>query len=491
MSSKPSSRIAEEDKVPFWGKVAYASAAPVDWFAVGLAFWVLWMPIWNIGYGIGPGILGLILMVYRAWDALADPFMGTLSDNTRTRWGRRRPYIFIGAILCALMIPLLWNPPEFVQNWQPTLPFVGQDHEISGLVIYITGIGLILFTCFTVWAMPYYSLMLEMTPSYDERTRIAGFRSGFTQLGIFAGSWVLALASSNFFLSEQTGEPDVTKGIGVVSFGIAGLVLILGVLPAIFMKERYYKKETVKQKSIPLMKGIRDTMNIKPFWMLSGFIVLTMFGQGIVSKLGIYLNIYFVNEGGLQNSYMIEGWKGSVMAVAGIASIPFWTWICEKFDKKWAMFAILVSSFFGAFLNFFCYNPDLPYLQLIPAAFQSGVVSAIWLIVPSMQADVVDYDEVATHKRREGSVNSVFSWFLKMAMTLAAGLSGYIIEWTGFDVGLGSEQPEGVLARMLLYLVFLPLIFYAIAAYLIWIYPLDRKTMHEIRDRLENRRGRL
>ncbi|WP_309397678.1 MFS transporter [Cerasicoccus maritimus] len=484
-------QVAAEDKVPLSQKIAYSSAAPIDWWSVGLATGVLWMPIWNIAYGVSPAILGIILLIYRGWDAIADPVMGNISDNTRTRWGRRRPYIFVGAIFTALLVPVLWNPPEFVQNWTPNLPFLGVDHQISGLVIYLTVVGLLLFTAFTVWAMPYYSLMLEMTPDYDERTHVAGYRAAVTKLGVFVGGWVLAIASLDYFIDPATGEPDVKAGMGMVSYGLAALVLILGILPAIFVKERYYKKEAAQQEKVPFWKGVKETIKIKPFWLLCGFIFLFMFGNGVVSKLGIYLNIYLINDGELQKSFIIEGWKATVSATVGICTIPIWTWICEKFDKKWAMFIILISGFIGAGLNYVCLQPAYPYLQLVPVAFNAGVLGAMWLIVPSMQADIVDYDERTTHQRREGSINSIFSWFLKMAFTLSAGVSGFIIEATGFDVNVGSEQPPEVLTRMLLFFVLIPLAFWGVSAWLMWIYPLNREKMHAIRTELEDRRGKL
>lgn len=480
-------KISLEDKVPFWQKIAYSSAAPMDWFSVGLATSILWMPVWNIGFGLSPTVLGIILLIFRAWDALADPVMGNISDNTRTRWGRRRPYILVGALLSAVILPFLWNPPEVIQAWYP----FGEEHEITGLTIYITIVGLLLFSAFTVWAMPYYSLMLEMTPDYDERTRLSAYRTFATKIGVLVGGWVLALTTADYFADPTTGEPDIRAGIGVVSIGLAVLVFLIGALPAFFVKERYYAKEAQNQKRVPFFRGVRETISIKPFWLLCSFIFLFMFGNGVVSKLGIYLNIYLVNDGELQKSFLIEGWKGTVGAVVGIATIPLWTWICERFDKKWAMFIILISGFIGAGLNYVCFRPGMPYLQLIPVAFNAGVIGAMWLIVPSMQADIVDYDEKKTHRRREGSINSIFSWFLKMAFTLSAGISGFIIDFTGFDVDLGSDQPENVLTRMLLFFVLIPLSFWGVAAYLIWRYPLNRATMHTIREELEARRGKM
>ncbi len=472
------SRIAPEDRVPFWRKIAYGAGGPLDWLTVGLATSVLWMPVFNIGYGIRPGILGLILVAYRVWDAISDPIMGNVSDNTRTRWGRRRPYVFIGAILTGVLMPLLWRPPT---QWGET-----------GIIIYITVLGLLVFTSFTVWGMPYYSLMLEMTPSYDERTRIAGFRAFFSQCSVLIGSWVLAIATSKLFANPATGEADIVNGMRHVSTsGCYTLVIILGILPAIFIKERYYEKETKKQQKTPLMQGLRETASIKPFWLLIGIVVFQVFGMGIVSKLGQYINIYYISGGELSKAFVMEGWKGTAGFLAGVFSIFFWTWVCERLDKKWALMLILSLGFVGAGLNIICLTPKYPYLQIIPTVFYAGVVGALWMIVPSMQADVADYDETKTSRRREGSINSGFSWFLKMGMTAAAGLSGFVLEWTGFDVHAGKIQPAEVVHKMLLFYILLPVGFWMTSIVLLWFYPLTRGKMHEIRSQLEARRGKL
>ena len=475
MSSKH--KIAPEDRVPFWQKVAYGAGAPVDWLTVGLATVTLWMPVFNIGFGIRPSVLGMLLVLYRVWDAVADPVMGNISDNTRTRWGRRRPFILVGAVLTGVLMPLLWSPPT---RWGET-----------GMVIYLAIVGLVVFTTFTMWAMPYYSLMMELTPDYDERTRIAGFRSFFSQCGVLIGGWVLAIATSQWFANPETGEPDIANGMRYVSIGLAAIVILLGIIPALFVKERYYEKETRQQEKTPLLKGLKETASIKPFWFLIGIVVFQVFGMGVVGKLGTYINIYYISDGELARASMLEGWKATVGFVTGVISIFFWTWVCEKLDKKWALVIILLMGFVGAGLNIICLNPEHPYWQLIPTVFYAGVIGALWLIVPSMQADVVDYDETKTSKRREGSINSVFSWFMKIGMTAAAGLSGFVLEWTGFDVHAGKIQPEDVVHRMVMYFVLLPLVFWMASVILLFFYPLTREKMGEIRNELETRRGKI
>jgi GPH family glycoside/pentoside/hexuronide:cation symporter len=477
INSSPRASVPPEDRVSFTHKLAYGAGGAVDWFTTGLATGRLWMPVFNIGYGISPGVLGMIMMVYRAWDAFSDPIMGNLSDNTRTRWGRRRPYILLGAVLAALLTPFMWRLDP---AWSQTT-----------MVAYITVIGLLLFTCTTIWAMPYNSMMLEMTPNYDERTRVAAYRTVFTKLGIVIGGWVLPFAMSARFADPVTGEPDIVRGVQSISLFIAAAVVLLGTLPALVIRERYYLKEASHQAPEPLVQGLRDTFRIKPLWMMIGFVVFQVFGAGITGALGLYINFYLINRGALSDAAVIEGLKDTTGFLVGLAAVPFWTWVCEKLDKKWTMMIIISSGFIGCALNLVCLTPDHPYLQIVPAVFYASVTASLWLIIPSMLADMVDYDELHTGKRREGSINSVFSWFLKMGLTLSVGLSGFVLEWTGFDRGAGPIQPPEVLQRMLMYYILLPIAFWGIALLLVWRYPLKRARMLEIRRELEQRRGRV
>jgi GPH family glycoside/pentoside/hexuronide:cation symporter len=220
-------------------------------------------------------------------------------------------------------------------------------------------------------------------------------------------------------------------------------------------------------------------------------VVFQVFGAGITGALGLYINFYLINRGALSDAAVIEGLKDTTGFLVGLAAVPFWTWVCEKLDKKWTMMIIISSGFIGCALNLVCLTPDHPYLQIVPAVFYASVTASLWLIIPSMLADMVDYDELHTGKRREGSINSVFSWFLKMGLTLSVGLSGFVLEWTGFDRGAGPIQPPEVLQRMLMYYILLPIAFWGIALLLVWRYPLKRARMLEIRRELEQRRGRV
>ena len=471
-----SSPIPPADHVPLGQKLAYSAGGAVDWFTGGLLM-MFWMPVFNLGLHINPAILSIILTIYRLWDAITDPIMGNISDNTRTRWGRRRPYILLGAILAAVITPFMWR--------------ANPDWGHLGMYAYITVMGILLYTSTTIWAMPYNSLMLEMTPSYDERTRIAAYRTIFTKFGILISGWLLPLATSRFFADPATGEPDIVRGVQSISVVLAFLTILVGSLPAFFVPERYYFKEASTQAKEPFFKGLRETMGLKPLWMMIGIVVFQTFGTGMTGALGFYLNVYFINDGKLADASVIEGLKNTTGFLVGLAAVPFWTWVCEKLDKKWTLMIIIVSGFLGAVLNLLCLTPKYPYLQIVPAVFYASVTASLWLILPSMMADVVDYDELATSRRREGSINAVFSWFMKLGFTLSGMLSGFVLNWTGFDVKVGSDQPDQVLHRMLAFYILLPIGFWLTALFLLWRYPLDRKKMTGIRGQLEVRRGKV
>lgn len=465
--------IKDSDKVSFGNKLAFGAGGAVDWLMTGLIS-RLFMPVFNLGFGIAPGNLSLILMFYRGWDAITDPIMGNISDNTRSKYGRRRPYIFLGAILTALVTPLLWRPnPEWGE---------------FGMVIYITIIGLVAYTASTIWAMPYNSMMLEMTPDYDERTRLSAYKAIFCKLGVLCGGWVLPIAASSYF-ANKNGEADIVNGVQQITAALVVVVICLGLLPALFIKEKYYEKEASKQEKVPLIQGLKDSLKIKPLWVMVGFVVFQVFGSGLTSALGFYINTYYINEGVVKSAAFLEGIKETTAFATGLIAIPFWTWVCEKIDKKYSMMIIIASGFIGCGLNFLCLNPRYPYLQIVPAVFYASVVASMWLILPSMLADIVDYDELDSHMRREGLINAVFSWFLKLGMTCSVGLSGFILEWTGFDSKLGKTQDSSVLNNMVLAYIFLPVIFWSISLFLLYKYPLDRKKMSMIRTELEARRG--
>ena len=474
-SKKTETTVAAQDRVPKSQKIAYGAGTMVG-AITGKTTTEMFNPVFNIGLGISPVVIGVVLMCYRLWDSITDVIMGNLSDNARTRWGRRRPFIFLGSILAGFVLPLLWQASP---DWSETT-----------LIAYILGVGLVLYTMTTIWGMPYYSLGMELTPDYNERSRITAVRAIFEKFaGIFAG-WMLALVALPMFADPLTGQPDLVNGMKQISWLLGLLIIIFGVLPAIFVKERYYKKEASTQPKIGLVKSIKTTLCCRPFMLLMSVYLLQVIGSSLVGSLGLYLNIYYVHGGDLGQASIVQGLQSTAMLVPGILSVPFWAWVSEKVGKRHALAFTIMLGFIGNILIYFCYTPAYPYLQILPAVFLSAFGSAIWMLVPSMQADIADYDELQTGERREGSFSSVSSWFYKFSMTATVGISGLILAGTGFDVvKYGKDQPPEVLERMLSWYVFLPIVLWSLALFLLFRYKLDHAAVLKIREQLEERRG--
>lgn len=468
--------IPEADRIPLPQKIAFSAGVSTEYLATGLLTGSLWMPYFNIGMGIRPSLLGLVLSILLTWNAFSDPLMGNISDNARTKWGRRRPFIALGAILAACLYPLFWYMPASLGD--------------TGKVIYLVVLGIGFFSCYTMWSMPYYGLQMELTPNYDERTRLAGWMAFFGKLSNLAGGWVLALATSHWFTNAATGKGDILIGMKVICWFIAGAVLLFGLAPALFVRERYYEKEASRQPREPFWQSMKESATCKPLWSLIGISFFMVLGSGAVATLTQYVNIYYVFDGDLASAAVVGGWKSTVLVFTGILLIPFWTWLAERFDKKAILLSMILFGTIGHLANYFCMRPDMPYLQIVSGVFESAAISAVWLFIPSMKADIADQDELTTSRRREGSINSFFSWFIKASMTCAVGAGGLVLELCGFSAKLTHQSPE-VLQRMFWTYLLLPVGISLIAAAIAVFYPLNRARMQEIRRELEARRGSI
>ena len=434
------STVPVKDRVPFWRKVAYGLGGPVE----GMAAWVPQgnlTPVFNIGFGVNPALLGLVLMVWRAWDACTDLYMGNTSDNARTPWGRRRPFIVVGALLTGLTMPLIWWAPAGMVEWKT--------------VAWLIATGMIFYTCFSIWAMPYYSLQLEMSADYNERTNISSYRAYAQLLMSLGGGWILALAARPLFSTHPDGSPDLVNGMRHIVFGLALLTIVLGVLPGIFVKERYYAKDTSKQPKENIWTGLKQTLSTRPFLYIVAIVFFETFGFSLIGTLGFYLNAYYACRGNIVLATTIAGVSSSMLFAPNLLAIPFCTWMANKFGKKIMLYIIVMSAMAGTLSMFIFITPNNPWLQLIPLLFIGPTGLGLWLIVPSMQADVADYDELIT----------------------------------GFNVSHGAHQPLQVLSNLKHIYIGIPLVFLTVCLFAISRYELTHERMLEIRRQLEARRG--
>jgi len=471
--------IAPEDKVPFYQKLAYATAGPVDvlgiWVLVSIAY-----QVFNMELKLPPTYVAIILMSLRLWDGVLDPIMGWISDNTRTKWGRRRPYIFVGAIIAGLLYPLIW--------WFPT------DISHLGIMLWVIGFGILFYTFFTIWGIPYQSLLMEMTPDYNERTRVAAIRSYFQTIAGFVNGWIwwLSMLPVFFIVKDGVEVASPVNGMRYISIIIGALIVVLGIVPAIFLKERYYESDVVQnQKKIKLITGLKETFSNKPFVILSLLTVFFLMGQAIFDGYGRYVGTYYVLGGDWGEGSKFAGYGTVVYTVFSLMFIPVFRSLSEKIGKKKVLMIAITLAIISYATTWWTFTPANPWIMLTNTVFIGAGYAGLWLMLPSMQADVVDYDELKTGERREGSFSSIYSWILKLSFMVGFLISGPLLEITGFDANLGNNQPENVYTNMRIGFLIIPVLALGIALVLLRSYPITAKKAVDIRQELEVRRGKV
>lgn len=418
-------------------------------------------PIYNMGLGVDPRFLGWALGLPRIWDALSDPLMGNISDNTHSRWGRRRPYILIGAILCALIFGLIWSPPT----------------GLSPMAIgwYFMGMTFLYYTAYTIFAVPWGALGLEMTPDYNERTRVQAYRTVFQAVG------GLGLGAM-WFLSQKWGHGNDIVGVRMVGWVFGALILLCGVLPAFFCRERLHRK----QERIAFWTAIRATFSNRVFLLLIAVTICVMLGIFMVNSFSLYINTYYVFDGNKESVAKLNMYANFAFQGAGIALVPLIAFIATRAGKKATLIGGLLMVVVAYGTSWWFYTPKHPYLQLITLALAAPGLSCMWTLASSMLADICDLDERKTGRRREGMFGASYSWACKAGISLTMIMSGYMLKWSGFDVAV-EVQPESVIRNMRLLYMLVPMVFVGLAALLVAFYPLSEKRINELQAELQGK----
>lgn len=474
---------APEDRISFFHKFIYGLGAFVNNLLAAASGSM--MIVLNLGLGMNPALVGLLGAIPRLTDAFTDPMMGYISDNSRTRWGRRRPYIFIGAIVAAVMFALLWQLP-------------GGKSETFYFVYFLIG-SLLFYLGYTIFATPWVALGFELTPDYHERTRLMGTQFFIGNLAYVVSPWFLWIMNSGTFFRNAAGEPDQVTGAAGLAIVIAVVTIGLGILPAIFLRERMKdiaiselgKKAVtgIVNNMTEFFKGFLVTLRSKSFLKLCVATFLVFNGFILISAFSSYVIIYYVCGGDQEMGARFVGWAGSLGAVSTFAVIAFVTWLATRIGKRRAFFIATGVSIVGYGLKWICYNPDLPWLVMVPAPLLAFGLGGLFTIMPSMIADVVDLDELNTHERREGMYGSIFWWVVKLGMAAALAGGGVLLNATGFDVALGGEQSSQAIFLMRLFDAGIPMLTSAIAIWAIVAYPITEQKAYEVRMELEKRRG--
>ena len=390
----------------------------------------------------------------------------------------------------------LWTPDETGEGWSQRAYFW----------YFLIG-SLVFFLAYTVFATPWVALGYELTPDYNERTRLMGVQNFVSNTVFVIGPWFLVIATNPLWFRNQM------DGARFVALAICVTTIVLGVLPAIFLRERRIGRgggadrrrgghgsggrdadrraegPGFGQSAMEFLRGLWQTLKTGPFLMLC-IATFLMFNSFImISQFQFWVFAFYITGGNIPEGAALAGVVGTVGTVTGFLVIALVTWLGTRIGKRNAFFVSTGISMLGYVLKWFCYTPDQPLLALLPAPFLAFGLGGLFTLMGSMIADVVDLDEITTGERREGMFGSVFWWMVKLGQSAAIVLGGFLLYSTGLDASLGANQPEGTIFWLRFYDAFVPLVASAIAIYAVYRYPITEESAGEVRAELERRRG--
>lgn len=419
-------------------------------------------------FKLSPALAGLALGLPRIFDAITDPIIGNLSDNSKARFGRRRPFMFVGVLGCVLLLPLLWTLPmteTAFSPWYRNVPF-----------LYIVVMGSLLALAYTFFVVPYTALGFELTPDYDERTRVVRWRMYIGLFGSLAAGWLFRLAADEYW-------PDLGVGAFWVTVWVAAIVLVSGLIPVFGCKEDLSIEE---QEPISFFEAVRCTMGNRPFLILFIAYVTIIVALFSAQSIAPLLMQHYVFGG---DAVRLGNFQGALMTmgvVLSYASIFLIGWISMRTSKRTAMVTGLVLAFAGTALGFFALDPRWPWLLFVTGFVSFLGLQGCWLMVDSMTADICDDDELRTGRRREGMFSAVKGFALKAAQGLTFGVGGYMATAAGYDPQVVDRAglDEHTAWKMKVALVGFQCAGLLLAIAIMWLYPITRQRAEETQRKL-------
>ncbi len=472
-------RTSAKDKVPILQKAAFGAGHLVNNLLPGALG--IFMFFLLTAFGMDPFLAGLLGGLPRLFDAITDPIMGFISDNTNSRWGRRRPYIFVGAILSGVLFAVLWQlDPENSQLYN---------------FWYFLILSLVYLVGNTIFSTPLIGLGYEMTSDYNERTRLMAFSQILGQVAwmIVPWFWVL-IANPNLF---------ETQAIGVrrLSIVVGGICILLGILPAIFCRgidssqienRKVISFGTLLSNLKDLFQGIVQVSKNRSFMKLCGATFLVFNGFQLVASFSYFIIVFYMFNGDYGATGNWPAWFSTISAMAtAFLTIPIITLMANKMGKRRAFIISTAISIVGYGLKWWAFNPNNPWLIFMPIPLMAFGIGGLFTLMMSMTADVCDLDELQNGMpRKEGTFGAIYWWMVKLGQALALVLGGLVLKIVGFDQTL-AQQATDTMIKLRLADIFIPAITAALAIWVMWNYTLTEEKAREVKEQLEARRGQL
>jgi GPH family glycoside/pentoside/hexuronide:cation symporter len=466
---------APEDRIPLGQKIAFGiGMLGNQMFPAALA---IFMVVLVQGLGMDPLLWGTLFFLPRLFDALTDPIMGFITDNTKSRWGRRRPYILIGAIIAGISYMVMWQIyPENSETYNFTY------FLLTSLVFYL---GL------TIFGTPFVAMGYEMSNDFHERTRLMGVSQ-------WIGQWAWVIVPWFWIVIY---DPDIyesaTAGARNLSIWVGAFCMCLTIVPAVFCRtppvdpdtQQELSRKNIGNNVSSLLKGFVDTFKCKPFRKLciATFFVFNAFNT--VAGFSWFIIVYHMNQGDTGVAGTWPAWFGTLSALSTcFLVIPVVTYISQKIGKKNTFLLSQSISIVGYALFWWCFQPENPWMMFIPLPLFAFGIGGLFTLMMSMTADVCDLDELNTGSRREGSFAAIYWWMVKFGFAIAGLMSGLILKLVGFDQSIAVQTPEALVSLRLAYII-VPITGTLIAMAVMMRYDLSEQKAHKIRLELEARRG--
>ncbi|MBN1148327.1 MAG: MFS transporter [Anaerolineales bacterium] len=408
--------------------------------------------------GLRPDYAGWSVGLSRIWDAINDPLFGLLSDRIRSRWGRRRVLLLFGAIPLGLSFTLMW-----------IVPSLGQ----LGLAIYYALAFILFDTIFTAVHVGYNALTPEMTPDYDERSSLNGYRMVFSISGTL-GAIILATV-----LGWYINDP---RWLFAVLGLILGLVSIIP--PLVVFKVARERPADELPAPLPMAEALKQTLSNGPFRLVMGLYLLSWTTASVLAAVLVYFATYYLNVPDQANYFVLAAQASAILF------IPVTVWLAKKLDKRRA-FILGSVAWIVVLLGIFSLGPEQATLAYILAALSGLGIATAYVIPWAMVPDIIEYDQVRTGQRREGSYYAFASFFQKLATGAAIWAMGQALAWAGYITPAAGQalptQPAQALQAIRTFAGPVPALLLVLAIVCAWFYPITRESHRALRDELAGR----
>lgn len=458
-SSTSNSSASREGRLP-WSTIS-AYGAP----GLGAGYMYLLVGLYIMKFStdvllIAPAVMGTIFGVSRVWDAISDPLVGYLSDRTKHALGRRRLWMLFSILPISLVFIMVFSPPLWLEgNWL-----------IAWMAVGVIGF----YSAMTILIVPHMSLGAELTPNYHERSRLYGLR----HVAFTIGS-ILALISMQLFINaEQQGEQAVRQTAFELSTIAAAITGALILFMVVRLRERADYQGRVKENPLDAFKDVWKNHHARLVLIVS---FIEHLGSAVIAILTLYVAQYVVGRPEFGAAIVL------CYMIPSSLSVPLWIPLSRRFGKiRLWIFSMLLTAFsFGCMftLPFYDETATKATVIFIFAVFAGLAAGCGGTIAPSIQSDIIDYDEYKTGERKEGSYFAAFNFVHKSATGVMIMITGYVLQISGFVPN--QEQTMEVQVSMVFLYGLVPLISFVIGAVIFSRFTLDEEAHAQIRKALD------